>query len=430
MRSKVALLLVDDYPENLVALEAVLENPDIELVKVTSGNAALRCTLKQDFALVLLDVQMPDMDGFETAELMRSNPRTRHLPIIFVTAGMKDVQLQFKGYELGAVDYLIKPFEPHILQSKVKVFCELYRQRRELEANQRQLESKIRERVAQLRESEERFRMLAMHAPTGIYQIDSEGNSVFVNRRWSEMSGLSSEQAGGQGWLRTIHPADRDAIRAIWNGASNCDSEWTLDYRLLRPDGGLVWVHGTAVALHGEHGMVTGYLGNCLDITARKQAEESLQLAALVYQNSSEAMMVTDAKGTIITVNPSFTEQTGYRPDEVIGKNPRVLKSGRHDQSFYQDMWHAINTAGHWRGEIWNRRKNGEVFAELLTINSITDNEGSVYRNVALFSDITEKKESDELIWQHANFDALTGLPNRRMLLDRLGQEIKKADRA
>ncbi|MFA6312120.1 MAG: EAL domain-containing protein [Sterolibacterium sp.] len=430
MADKVALLLVDDHPENLVALEAVLENPEIELVKATSGNAALSYTLKQDFALVLLDVQMPDMDGFETAELMRSNPKTRHLPIIFVTAGMKDIQLQFKGYELGAVDYLIKPFEPHILQSKVRVFCELYRQRRQLEANQLQLESKIRERVSQLRESEERFRMLATHAPMGIYQIDAEGRCVFVNRRWSEMSGLSSAEASGRGWMRTIHPADRDAITAIWSDATASRNEWSLEYRFLRSDGSVVWANGNAVALCDQHGRVSGYLGNTLDITARKQAEESMRLASLVYENSSEAMMVADAEGSIITVNPSFTVLTGYSADEVIGQNPRILKSGRHDDAFYRDMWQAINTGGHWRGEIWNRRKDGEIFAELLTINTIANPDGSPYRHVALFYDITQKKQSDELIWQQANFDALTGLPNRRMFLDRLGQEIKKSDRA
>lgn len=129
----VAVLLVDDRPENLTALEAVLNHLGLDLVKAQSGNDALRLSLRQDFALVLLDVQMPGMSGFETAELMRANPKTRHLPIIFVTAGISDAQLQFKGYELGAVDYLIKPFEPHIIQSKVKVFCELYRHRRKLE---------------------------------------------------------------------------------------------------------------------------------------------------------------------------------------------------------------------------------------------------------------------------------------------------------
>lgn len=152
MSENVAVLLVDDRSENLLALEEVLRGPEIDLVKARSGDEALRFALRQDFALVLLDVQMPGMSGFEVAELMRANPRTRHLPIIFVTAGMNDAQLQFKGYELGAVDYLIKPFEPHILRSKVNVFCELHRQRRKAErTHQEKLFNAMREGFAHCR---------------------------------------------------------------------------------------------------------------------------------------------------------------------------------------------------------------------------------------------------------------------------------------
>ncbi|HEX8989419.1 MAG TPA: EAL domain-containing protein [Rhodocyclaceae bacterium] len=274
MHDKIALLLVDDHPENLVTLEAVLGSPELDLVKATSGNDALRATLKRDFALVLLDVQMPGMDGFETAELMRANPKTRHLPIIFITAGMKDIQLQFKGYDAGAVDYLIKPFEPQILQSKVKIFCELYRQRRQLEENQLLLEARIRERVAQLRDSEERFRTLALNSPVGIYQIDRDGNCLFVNHRWCEISGLSAADAAGQGWLRTLHPDDRAAVTALWRDAAVAGTDWSMDYRYVRPDGKLVWVHGNAVPLRDRQEQVTGFLGNNLDITVRKRAEE------------------------------------------------------------------------------------------------------------------------------------------------------------
>jgi PAS domain S-box-containing protein len=152
MSENVAVLVVDDRPENLLAFEEVLRGPGIDLVKASSGDDALRFTLRQDFAMVLLDVQMPGMSGFEVAELMRANPKTRHLPIIFVTAGMNDAQLQFKGYELGAVDYLIKPFEPHILQSKVNVFCELYRQHRKAErTHQEKLFNAMREGFAHCR---------------------------------------------------------------------------------------------------------------------------------------------------------------------------------------------------------------------------------------------------------------------------------------
>lgn len=148
---KPSILLVDDRPENLAALEAILEDLDMEMVRALSGNEALSLSLKHDFALVLMDVQMPEIDGFETAELMRSNPKTRHLPIIFVTAGMKELKYQFKGYDAGAVDYLTKPIEPAILRGKVNVFRDLYLQRKELEMHREHLQSLVDKRTAQLR---------------------------------------------------------------------------------------------------------------------------------------------------------------------------------------------------------------------------------------------------------------------------------------
>ncbi len=161
----------------------------------------------------------------------------------------------------------------------------------------------------------------------------------------------------------------------------------------------------------------------------RRQADEELRLSALVLQNSSEGMLVTDENNRIIATNPAFTSITGYSFEEVKGRNPSVLSSGRHDHAFYQAMWQSINTDGYWQGEIWDRRKNGEIQAKWLTVNTIRNEGGSVHRYMALFSDITEKKLSEELIWQQANFDVLTTLPNRRMFRDRLEQEILKSDR-
>jgi C4-dicarboxylate-specific signal transduction histidine kinase len=152
---RIPVLIVDDRTENLTSLEALLGDMELELVKAQSGNEALRHILYNDFALVLLDVQMPEMDGFETATLMRENPKTRHLPIIFVTAGMKEEYHQFRGYEAGAVDYLMKPIEPAILRSKVRVFCDLYSQRQELKRMKEELEvqnEKLRQTYQQLQE--------------------------------------------------------------------------------------------------------------------------------------------------------------------------------------------------------------------------------------------------------------------------------------
>jgi PAS domain S-box-containing protein len=153
----VPILIVDDRPENLLSLEGLLDNPEYQLVRASSGNEALLLMLKHDFALVLLDVQMPEMDGFETAELMRANPKTCHIPIIFITAGMKDMQYQFKGYDAGAVDYLAKPIEPMILQSKVRIFSELYHQRYELQFNKNFLEQEILQQTAELKITNEQL---------------------------------------------------------------------------------------------------------------------------------------------------------------------------------------------------------------------------------------------------------------------------------
>jgi diguanylate cyclase (GGDEF)-like protein/PAS domain S-box-containing protein len=161
----------------------------------------------------------------------------------------------------------------------------------------------------------------------------------------------------------------------------------------------------------------------------RNQTGEALRLAASIYQNTSEAMMITDVENHIVAINPAFTEVTGYEEDEVIGKDPGILASGTHDADFFRGMWSTLNSTGEWRGEVWNRRKNGEEFVEWMTINTILDAHGQVYRRVSLFSDITERKKTDALIWRQANYDALTQLPNRRLFADRLEQGIKTAHR-
>ena len=163
------------------------------------------------------------------------------------------------------------------------------------------------------------------------------------------------------------------------------------------------------------------------ELQARIAAEESLKLASMVYENSSEGILVTDADNRIIAVNPAFTRITGYEIGDIEGKDPGFFKSGRHSEQFYKAMWREINQTGHWQGEVWDRDKQGVEHAKYLTINTIYNNVGAVYRRVALFLDISEKKETEELIWRQANFDALTQLPNRSMFHHKLVLEIEQA---
>ncbi|MFZ2309419.1 MAG: EAL domain-containing protein [Rhodoferax sp.] len=165
------------------------------------------------------------------------------------------------------------------------------------------------------------------------------------------------------------------------------------------------------------------------DITERRQSEEKLQLAARVFSHAREGITITNADGVIMDVNAAFTRITGYERAEAIGQNPRMLKSGRQDRAFYANMWRELLERGHWTGEVWNRRKNGEVFAELLTISTVRDARGAVVQHVALFSDITALKEHQNQLEHMAHFDALTNLPNRLLLADRLQQAMSQAQR-
>ncbi len=153
---------------------------------------------------------------------------------------------------------------------------------------------------------------------------------------------------------------------------------------------------------------------------ALSDSEKSMKLSAAIYQSYADAIVVTDENNLVVDVNPAFTRITGFTLNDVIGRNPRIMQSGKHDLEFYRHMWQTILNEGHWQGEIWDKSKNGEICAKLARITAIRRSDGSVYRHVAQFTDVTEKKQKDELIFWQANYDLLTSLPNRRLLHDRL----------
>jgi diguanylate cyclase (GGDEF)-like protein/PAS domain S-box-containing protein len=203
------------------------------------------------------------------------------------------------------------------------------------------------------------------------------------------------------------------------------------DTRVTAKDGRILFFHCTAnVALRDRNGKPVAVLEILRDITANKRAEEGLRLTSKVFENTVESIIITDAKQKILQVNEAFTRITGYSPEEVTGKTPDILRSGWHDEKFYKEMWKSINQKGMWQGEVWDRRKNGEVFAGQLTISAIKDEKGSVRNYVGLYYDITEKKRTEERIQHLAYYDALTNLPNRSLFYDRLEHAVASSHRA
>ncbi len=165
------------------------------------------------------------------------------------------------------------------------------------------------------------------------------------------------------------------------------------------------------------------------EISQRRKAEEGLRLSAKVFENNTEAIMVTDAMNNIVMVNPAFIEITGYHEEEVLGRNPRFMSSGRHSHEFFQGFFNSLNTNDLWRGEIWNKRKNGEIFPEWVTVSVLRDEQSRITHSIAIYLDLTERKKEEERIQFLANYDVLTALPNRYLLADRLEQSISLAQR-
>lgn len=223
------------------------------------------------------------------------------------------------------------------------------------------------------------------------------------------------------------HPDDHDGIVASVKESARQLTPWRHEYRLKFDDGAVRWLFGDALPQREADGSVLWH-GFITDISERKRAEEQLRIAASAFE-SQAGMMIVDANGVILRVNRAFTETTGYSAEETVGQTPRLLKSGRHDPAFYAAMWESILRTGSWQGEIWDRRKNGEIYPKWLTINAVKDADGAVSHYVGMHADISQRKAAEEEIRHLAFYDPLTQLPNRRLMQDRLRQALASSSR-
>ena len=269
-----SILLVDDQVENLIALEAVLEPLGQRLVRAQSGEEALSHLLREEYALILLDVQMPNMDGFQTATLIKQREKTRHIPIIFLTAISKELHHMFRGYSAGAVDYVIKPFDPMILRSKVQVFVDLYRKEQEL------------------RESEERFRTAFSNAPIGVALLTSDGEIIEANHALCQMLGYREPQMAGHSFKDYIHPDDAPALQLEHHGELRC----------VRADGVPLWATLNASLVRDSNGETLHVIAQVEDITERKEAERERAARAKERAARAEAEAVAETMGKLQAV--------------------------------------------------------------------------------------------------------------------------------
>ncbi len=285
-----------------------------------------------------------------------------------------------------------------------------------------------REAEAALRESKELLQLFIEHAPASLAMFDREMRYLAVSQCWIESYALTGKEVLGHSHYELfpeIPERWREAHRRGIAGETLRANEDPFE----RADGTVQWIKWEIRPWRTADGAVGGIVLFAEDVTAHRKAEERLQLAASVFTHAREGIFITDAGGNILDVNETFCRITGYTRDEVLGRNPRMLSSGFHNKGFYAEMWRTIKEKGQWTGEVWNRHKNGEIFAEMLTINALFDSNGYTRQYVALFSDITALKEHERKLEHIAHYDVLTGLPNRVLLADRLHQAMAHAHR-
>jgi PAS domain S-box-containing protein len=293
--SDVNILLVDDRFDGVIALQAALSGLGYNLVSASSGSDALRRLQEREFALILLDVQMPIMDGFETAERIKENELWKHIPIIFVTAINKDDRYIERGYEAGAVDYLFKPFETAILRSKVSVFVELYRKTKQIELQAQLLrDSERREDSRKFMELEvaslKRYERLADSIPNIVCKASADGSLDYFNRAWTQYTGMSKAESSGSGWQAAFEKSDLQSFMRTLVDSLVKGADFEVECRLRHAkSGSFRWNVVRGVAEYDDNGSVSAWLGTAIDIHDRKAWEQELDDAKTAAENANRA---------------------------------------------------------------------------------------------------------------------------------------------
>lgn len=415
MTIKGRILVVDDTPASLKLLTSLLKAEGYEVRSAISGELALYSATSNPPDLILLDIRMPEMDGFEVCRCLKAQAETRDVPIIFVSS-LSEIDEKVEGFELGAVDFVTKPYQREELLLRVRTHLELQRLRHNLERL-------VAERTANLHHAQN-------IAHLGSWELDRMTGELAWSDEIFRILEIDSFKFAPSYPLfqAAIHPEDRVVTNRAASSSLIDKQPYQIVFRLLIPDGRIKWVEERCSHYFDAEGSVIRSVGTLQDVTAREEAAIQLRIAAVAF-DTQEAIIVTDRNANIIKVNKAFELTTGFSEQEVLGKNPRLLKSNRHDQTFYDVMWQAIEHNGRWSGEVWDRRKSGEIYPKWLTVTAVK-NSGQISHYVGVFVDMSERKQAEEEIRRLAFFDPLTLLPNRRLLLDRLQIALSQSVRS
>jgi diguanylate cyclase (GGDEF)-like protein/PAS domain S-box-containing protein len=416
--SPLSVLIVDDAPENLKILSRILQQANYEVRSLPKGSLVMRSVRLEKPDLIMLDIMMPDMNGYEVCSQLKANTETRDIPIIFISA-LQDIESKVRAFQCGGIDYVTKPFQ--IEEVLVRVSTHL----------------KINSIQKTLYELNNRLNVLLNSAGEGIIALGRQGRIQLMNPKALELLGYPSLASVPNDLHTLIHaPEDQDNAHpaencSLINQIQQSNQEEKGRSSFFRQDGTWFPVEYTLshIPVHSQNPEEIASILLFHDITERLNNEIKLKESATVFEVSTEGIFITDKNGLVKHINPAFTQLTGYEPEDLIGQSPRTLKSGYHLPKFYHQLWQQIKEQGYWEGEVWNRHKSGRMYPHWATINAIKSDHDETIGYVAFYSDIARRKLTEQEIRHRGNFDALTGLANRSLMLDHLEAAIEDHQR-
>jgi PAS domain S-box-containing protein len=386
-----SILIVDDHPANLLALEGILEPLGQKIIRAASGEEALRRLLGQDFAVILMDVQMPGLDGLQTAALIKARERSRHTPIIFLTAINKDSSYVFKGYAQGAVDYLVKPFDPDILRSKVTVFVELWKRGEQLAQKDAQLREKELEEAA--RASEYRYQSLTNAMPLLLWAADASGKPYLRNRAYWEYTGLTRDGHDEAAALSVIHPEDQPRLLEERERSLRDGTILRMEYRIRGASSGeFRWHLVVVVPERDARGTITGWIGTATDIHELKHTQNALAEFKTTLDATRDAVLIVDpATLELQYANEGAARQLGTDRASLVGTSLLDAEPDLDEERLRAMLRPLIEgEVDTYTYQTHHRRMNGTLVPVEVLLQHISI-DGARNRLVAVVRDVTER---------------------------------------
>ena len=397
MTDKVNILMVDDQPGKLLSYEAILAELGENLIKATSGKEALEHLLKTDVAVVLMDVSMPELDGFELADMIRQHPRFQKTAIIFISAiHLTDVD-RLKGYARGAVDYISVPVIPDLLRAKVSVFAELHRKAHQLQTLNQELERRVLERTEELREREFEFRTLADSIPQLAWMTKADGQAFWYNQRWYDYTGMAPGEIAASSVRQLVHPEHVARVVSSFESSIQTVQPWEETFPLRAANGEYRWFLSRALPIRDVDGKVIRWFGTNTDITGQLKAEQALADQAELINLASEAIFVRDLPGVITFWSRGSEALYGWTAQEALGRSVQELLNTKFPES-REAVEAEILEKGYWHGEIRHTTKSGNEIIVATRQALKRDYLGQPQGFLEINRDVTEQKRTENAL--------------------------------